>query len=40
MGDINARTHNKQDFLEENEFFSRQFDYYDDLTDLSKLTST
>ena len=33
MGDFNARTQNKQDFLDEDGFFSQLFDYDHDLTD-------
>ena len=33
MGDFNARIHNKQDFLDEDEFFRHQFDYDKDLID-------
>ena len=33
MGDFNARPHNKQDFLDEDEFFRHQFDYDKDLID-------
>ena len=33
MGDFNARTQNKQDFLDEDDFFSQHFDYDNDLTD-------
>ena len=33
MGDWNARTNNKQDFLDEDEFFRHQFDYDKDLID-------
>ena len=39
MGDFNARTQNKQDFLEEDEFFSQHFDFDDDLTDLFQNSS-
>ena len=33
MGDFNARTHNKQDYMDEDQFFCRQFDYDKDLID-------
>ena len=33
MGDFNARTYNKQDFLDEDEFFRHQFDYDKDMID-------
>ena len=31
MGDFNARTYNKQDFLDEDEFFRHQFNFDEDL---------
>ena len=39
MGDFNARTQNKQDFLDEDYFFSQQFDYDNNLTDHFQISS-
>ena len=39
MGDFNARTHDKQDFLEEDELFSQHLDYDNDLIDLFQNSS-
>ena len=33
MGDFNVRTHNKHNFMDEDEFLCRQFDYDKDLLD-------
>ena len=33
MDDLNARTHNKQNFLDEDDVFSQHFDYDNDLID-------
>ena len=39
MVDFNARTQDKQDFLKEDEFFSQNFDYDNDLIDLFQNSS-
>ena len=33
MGDFKSRTHNKQDYMDEDKFYCRQFDYDKNLID-------
>ena len=39
MGDFNARTFNKPDFLEEDEFFNNHFNYDDNMTEFFNVSS-